>query len=182
MEKKFTLATFCLFIFIVICIGMSLYYKVFRKDRVLILYFSSDDVIKDVAKDIKKSTSGDLVEIEPTVKYSTEHTSWYNLAYDEYTNSSYPLIDNDLPDLSKYDVVYIGYPIWFNDMPRIMYSLFKKYDFKGTTIKPFYYSEDSKGSWTTGQIMLEEEKARVSEGLLITNSDYNKELQEWLNK
>ena len=180
MEKKIKLATLFLFIVICICVGFSMYFKIFKKDRILVLYFSNDDKIQEIAKKIHKNIGGDIVEIKPLLDYSSDSKSWYDQAYDELTSSAYPEIKTKIPDLKKYDVVYLGYPIWFNDMPRIMYTLFKENDFSNTRIKPFYFSSSKQGLWTEGQIMIEEEKAKVQDGLMITSVNYDKELNKWL--
>ena len=171
---------FCLVV-IVLLVSFSFGIKVLKKDKVLVLYYSYEDPIEGIAKTISEETDGTLKKIES----SSSYVNFEEDAYEELVRNEYPSITVGLSDLDKYDTVYIGYPIWFNNMPRVMYSLFKNYDFDGKKINIFYYSEDKKGQWTVGEIMQLEDKAYVNESLNITNNDViNKKevLNKWIKK
>ncbi len=171
---------FCLVV-IVLLVSVSFGIKVLKKDKVLVLYYSYNDPVESIAKTISEETNGKLKKIESTSSYN----NWEEDAYEELSRSEYPGITVGLSDLDRYDTIYIGYPIWFNNMPRVMYSLFKDYDFDGKTINIFYYSDDGKGQWTVGEVMQLEDKAYVNESINITDEDViNKKemLSKWIKK
>ena len=180
MDNINKLHIFCLVV-IVLLVSVSFGIKVIKKDKVLVLYYSYDDPIEGIAKTISEETNGKLKKIESSSSYENFEED----AYDELVRNEYPSITVGLSDLDKYDTVYIGYPIWFNNMPRVMYTLFEKYDFDGKKINIFYYSDDKKGQWTVGEIMQLENKAYVNESINITNDDIknkNEVLSKWIKE
>lgn len=171
---------FCLVI-VVLLVSVSFGIKVFKKDRVLVLYYSYDDPIEGVAKTISEITNGKLKKIESSSSYD----NWEEDAYEELSRNEYPSITVGLSDLDNYSTIYIGYPIWFNNMPRAMYTLFRDYDFDGKKINIFYYSDDKKGQWTVGEVMQLENNAYINESINITNKDVknkNEVLSKWIKE
>ena len=181
MNNKISkLHIFCLIV-VVLLVSISFYIKVVKKDRVLVIYYSYDDPIEGIAKTISEETNGALKKIES----SSSYRNWEEDAYEELSRNEYPNISVGLGELYKYNTIYIGYPIWFNNMPRAMYTLFRDYDFDGKTINIFYYSDDKKGQWTIGEVMQLENKAYVNESINITNEDVknkNEVLNKWIKE
>ena len=97
-----------------------------------------------VAEMIAEKTGGDLFEILPKEDY-------YPYTYDELTDvakqeqndNARPEYKDDLPDLSGYDTVFIGAPVWWGNWPMIMYTVFENNDFAGKTLIPFSTHEGS---------------------------------------
>lgn len=89
-------------------------------------------------------------------------------------------------NLDDYDIIFIGYPIWWYQMPMAMYTLFDNYDFADKTIIPFNTHEGSGSSGTYEDIQKLEPKAKVLEGLPIRGgdmvSDQSSKVDSWLNK
>lgn len=82
-----------------------------------------------------------------------------------------PAIKNEIPNFSQYDTVYVGYPIWWSDMPQILYTFFDTYDFGGKNIIPFSTHAGSGLSGTVARIKNLEPQATVYQGLAIRRTD-----------
>ncbi|KGQ71116.1 flavodoxin [Chelonobacter oris] len=90
-----------------------------------------------MAQVIQKTSSGDLFRIETAQPYPKEHDPLLDQARDELRRNFRPQLQPKLPDLSNYDVVFIGYPIWWYDFPVALYSFLEQNDFSGKTVIPF---------------------------------------------
>ena len=90
-----------------------------------------------VAMLIAENTEGDLYRIEPKTPYTTNHKDLVDLAKEEQNNNVRPEIKNKISNFDDYDIIYVGYPIWWSDMPQILYTFFELYDFNGKTVIPF---------------------------------------------
>ena len=98
--------------------------------------------------------------------------------------NSRPKIAKEIANIENYDVIYVGYPIWWGDMPRILYTFFDAYDFSGKTIVPFCTSGGSGLSGTTDDIKELEPDAEVLEGLEVDGSsaaNADDEVDEWIS-
>lgn len=118
-----------------------------KKPKVLIAYFSATGTTERVAKQLAGETGGELYKIEPEQPYTAADLDWTDPA----SRSS---VENDRPQsrpafkklkqsLDGYDVVYLGYPIWWDQAPRVVNSFIEAYDLKGKTIRPFATSGGS---------------------------------------
>ena len=97
----------------------------------LVLYFSVYGTAKNVAEEIAQQRGADLVEIQPAIPYDSNRDHYNDLAKyakKEHDEDMRPEIKNDI-DISGYDRIYIGYPMWWYTFPMIIYTLFDKYDF-----------------------------------------------------
>lgn len=90
-----------------------------------------------VAQLIQKQTHGDLFRLETATPYPRQHDALLRVAEKEQQTQARPTLKTPLPDLSDYDTVYVGYPIWWYTMPMVIYSLFEQHDFAGKTVIPF---------------------------------------------
>ncbi len=138
----------------------------------LVLYFSVYGTAKIVAKEIAKQTGAELVEIEPAVPYDSNRDHYNALAAyakKEHDENQRPAIKNDI-DISGYDNIFIGYPMWWYTFPMIIYTLFDKYDFSGKTIIPFNTHMGSGDGGTYKTIRELEPNAKVLEGLPVEMS------------
>jgi len=98
---------------------------------------------------------------------------------------SRPAISNTIENLSDYDTIYIGYPIWWSSLPRIMNTFFDTYDFSGKTIVPFCTSGSSSISQSLSVIREAEPEAQVKEGLQVSSAgadDSSDEVSRWLEE
>lgn len=133
---------------------------------------------------IQETTDADIFRIEPETPYPTDHQTLVNLAKEEQNNNDRPAIKEALTNLDDYDVVFIGYPIWWSDMPQILYTFFDTYDFSGKTIIPFGTHGGSGFAGTPDTIKKLEPNAAIHEGLTISRDDIQearKKIIDWVN-
>ena len=152
----------------------------------LVIYFSVYGTSKAVAEEIAKQRGADIAEIVPAVPYDSNRDN-YNalarLAKKEHDEDMRPEIKNDI-DITSYDRIYIGYPMWWYTFPMIIYTLFDKYDFSGKTIVPFNTHMGSKDGGTYETIKKLEPGAKVLTGLPVEMREAEKgpqkAVERWL--
>ncbi|SJZ64661.1 flavodoxin [Anaerorhabdus furcosa] len=121
---------------------------------------------------IQEYTQGTLFRIEPTTPYLTSHELLIDLASTEQKEEARPLIKNSIDNFEQYDIVFVGYPNWWGDMPMILYTFFDDYDFESKTIIPFNTHGGSGFSNTIETIKELEPAAIVSnQGLSISRNE-----------
>ena len=167
--------------------------------RALVVYFSRADenyVVGNVEKGntrilaemIAEATGADTFEIKPAKPYPKEYTPATEVAKQEKNDNARPEIVGTMPDVSGYDVVFVGYPIWWGDLPMPCYTFFDKVKLEGKTIAPFCTHEGSGLSGTDNNIA-NATKAKVTEALVMKGSvaqnsrdEAKKEVTDWLKK
>ena len=168
--------------------------------RVLVVYFSRADEntggvgyiekgnTKILAEMIAERTHGDLFEIKTVKPYPKEYRPATEAAKQEKEENARPEIVGELPDLSKYDVVFLGYPIWWSDMPMPVYTFLDWENFAGKIILPFCTHEGS-GLSDTQRSIADVTKADVREGFALQGHIAQKSpeeartaLYEWMSK
>lgn len=113
----------------------------------LVAYFSATGVTKKVAQTLANENSADLFEICPVERYTDADLNWRDnqsrssLEMNDLT--SRPKILNQVDNIDQYDIVYLGFPIWWYVEPRIIDTFLDSYDFSGKTIVPFATSGGS---------------------------------------
>jgi flavodoxin len=113
----------------------------------LVAYFSASGVTKAVAEKITKSAEADIFEIVPALLYTKDDLNWRNSnsrSSVEMKNKEFrpEIAESDL-DISGYDTIYLGFPIWWYVAPTIINTFLEKYDFKGKKIIVFATSGSS---------------------------------------
>lgn len=98
---------------------------------------------KLVADEIQKVTGGDVFEIVPEKNYDMPYNQLTEEAQKEAENNELPAFKGEVKDISKYDTIFVGGPVWWGTYPRVMFTFFKKYDLSGKTIIPFTTHEGS---------------------------------------
>ena len=139
------------------------------KPTVLVVYFSATGTTKGVALKIAALTKADVYEIVPEKPYSEAdlnyHDSKSRTTLEQNDPSVRPQIHGELPSLKGYTTVYLGYPIWWGDAPRILSTFVESLRFDGVTVVPFCTSGGSgigrsgrdletlakSGNWRNGQ-------------------------------
>ncbi len=117
--------------------------------KTLVSYFSCSGNTTKTAKHIADLTGGMLYEICPETPYSTADLDWRNersRACQEHANAmARPAIAGIVPDLASYQVIYVGYPVWWGEAPRIVLAFLEKASSQlaGKTIVPFCTSHSS---------------------------------------
>ena len=117
--------------------------------KTLVVYYSASGNTKDVAEKIAKITEADLFEIEPVEPYTDDDLDWtdddsrVSREHDDESLRDVELVSTTVDNWDSYDTVYIGYPIWWGEAPRIIDTFMEAYDFSGKTIVPFCTSGGS---------------------------------------
>jgi flavodoxin len=115
--------------------------------KTLVAVFSASGTTKRVGKEIARVSSGDFYEIVPAENYTGADLDWTNKrsrsSVEMNDSSARPEIAGRPLDMSSYDIVIIGYPIWWGVSPRIIETFLENYDFSGKTILPFCTSGGS---------------------------------------
>jgi len=115
--------------------------------KVLVAYFSASGVTKTAAEQLAEVAGADLHEIKPAQPYSDADLDWRDSlsrsSIEMKGKNSRPEITDKLNDIQNYDVVYVGFPIWWNTAPTIVNTFMEAYDFNGKTVIPFATSGGS---------------------------------------
>lgn len=138
-----------------------------------------------IAELIRKETKADIFEIVPQNAYANTYNQMVKRAEQEQEREERPAIKNKVKNISQYDTIYVGYPIWWSDMPQIMYTFFDTYDLKGKNIIPFCTHAGSGLSGTVGRIKKLEPQATVYKGLAIYRTDVmssDSKVKSWIKK
>ena len=150
----------------------------------LVVYFSWSGNTESVAQEIQAQTGADLFEIIPAEPYTDDYNTLLDIAQEEQANDARPAIAGTVANFEQYDVVYLGYPNWWGDMPMILYTFLDTYDFSGKTIAPFVTSGGSGFSGTIRTIESMEPDAAVTEGLSLGSSQTanpGSDVAQWLS-
>ncbi len=114
-----------------------------------------------VAERILEATGGSRFVIETAQKYPAQHDALVKRGEDEKKRNARPKLAARIENLDAYDVVFIGYPVWWTDLPMPLYSFFEDHDFSGKTIIPFSTHGGSGFAGTIATIAALEPKAAV---------------------
>ena len=115
--------------------------------KTLVAYFSASGVTARLAETIAKAADADLYEIDPKVPYTSADLNWNNSgsrsSIEMNDKASRPEIVGAVEDMGQYDTVFVGFPIWWYEAPRIIHTFLESYDFSGKTVVPFATSGGS---------------------------------------
>ena len=127
--------------------------------------------VEYMAKVIQKNTDADMFEIQPAISYGEDFNTVADRALEEQENGVLPELLNHIENIGQYDTIFVGYPVWWYDMPQMMYSFFDEYDFSGKTIIPFNSHGGSGFSGSVQEIAELEPNATVrTDGLTISRT------------
>ena len=142
--------------------------------------------VEYMAKIIEKNTDADVFEIQPLESYGNDFGTVADRALNEQENGILPELLNHIENLDQYDTIFVGYPVWWYDMPQMMYSFFDEYDFSGKTIIPFNSHGGSGFSGSVQEIAKLEPNANVrTDGLTISRTvmaSSEENIVNWLDK
>ncbi len=122
-------------------------YEQENEEKVAVVYFSGTGNTREVANLLAKEANADIFEIIPENMYTADDLNYNddNCRANQEMNddSARPAISNDLSVVSEYDVIYLGYPIWWRTAPRIIQTFIENYDISGATLYMFCSSGGS---------------------------------------
>jgi len=138
-----------------------------------------------IAKKIQSLIGGDLFKIDTVKPYPKDYTETTNIAKDELRKNVRPQLTDMVKNMEDYDVIYLGYPNWWNTFPMAVFTFLETYDFAGKTIIPFCTHEGSGIGKSENDIKKLCPKAKLLSGIAIrggTVSNADIEVQTWLKK
>lgn len=155
----------------------------FKQRKALIVYFSATGTTAGAAKKIAEITGGELYEIVPQTPYTSADLNWR----DKQSRSSRemgdpqsrPAIKGKKENLADYDVIFIGYPIWWNVAPTILHTFIESHDLKGKTVVPFATSGGSGIGNSVADLKKTHPEIKWRNGKLLNRAD-DRSLLEWL--
>jgi len=148
------------------------------KGKSLVVYFSRADenygvgIVKEgntaiLAKIIADKTGSDLFEIKPTKSYPVGYKDCCDVAKEEKNAKARPSIVGKIENIDQYDTIFIGYPIWWGDMPMAVYTFLESHNIDGKTIIPFCTHEGSSESGIAKKLQGMYKKSSVKEPLAM---------------
>lgn len=152
--------------------------------KCLVAYFSASGRTEKVALALAEATGADLYGIAAQIPYTQADLDWNDknsrCVKEWKDKSSRPEICKPMPDISQYDVIFLGYPIWWEESPEIIYTFLESYDFSGKTVVPFSTSGGSvRGSKGTHLHKFCSKQTKWEDGKLFRNVPLEKEITEW---
>ena len=135
------------------------------------------------AHTILKLTQADLFQIAPLQDYSREYNECIAEAQADQRGNARPELKNWLPDIEKYDTIYLGYPNYWGTMPMAVFTFLEHYDFSGKIIKPFCTHGGSGLGGSVSDIKRLCPTAVVEKGIAIRGGTAErsiKEIEKWL--
>ena len=153
--------------------------------KVLVAYFSTSGVTKGVAQQLADVTGGTLHEIKPAQPYTDADLDWRDKqsrsTLEMQDKKSRPAITGKLANMKDYNVIYVGFPIWWYTCPTIINTFMEAYNFKGKTIIPFATSGGSSIKKACEDLKAAYPDVNWKEGKLL-NRVSKKDLQDWVNR
>ena len=146
---------------------------------VLVVYFSHTGTTRGVSEYLHEVVGGDLIEIEPVNPYPEGYSDALDPAKKEQQENARPEIANVIEHFDSYEVIYLGYPIWWGTTPMIINTLLETYDFSGKTVVPYATSGGTGIDKSIKDIRSEIPKADVKDGLLVKSND---DIIPWLQE
>lgn len=151
--------------------------------KALVTFFSASGVTAKMAKKLADAIGADLFEITPEEHYTKADLNWMNKksrsSVEMNDRSCRPAIRSRVENMAQYDVVFVGFPVWWYREPSIIDTFMEAYDFSGKTVIPFATSGMSGigDSGTNMQILAK--GAEVLPGKRFKNSVSSGELKSW---
>ena len=153
------------------------------ESAVLIAYFSWSGNTKQLAEMIQEQMGGELFEIEPETPYTDDINELSGISLQEQRDNIRPALSSAAPDISQYDVIFVGFPNWWNNMPMPVFTFLEEYNFSGKTVIPF--TTYGNGVWgkSVDSIRATLPDVTILDGLAIQEhelQDASSEVSEWL--
>lgn len=157
--------------------------KTMEKKKILVVYFSATGTTRQVAKQIAKIAEADICEITPARPYSSADLDWTNQQSRSSVEMSNPEARPEIKtvsvDVSQYDYVFLGYPIWWDLAPRTVNSFIETTDLADKTVIPFATSGSSTIANSVAVLKKSYPKIKWQTGKLL-NRVSEKEIGDWL--
>jgi flavodoxin len=153
--------------------------------KILVAYFSHSGNTREIANQIHKTVGGDIFEIQSVKPYPHDYDAVVQQARQELDSGYKPALKTKVENINSYDLVFIGYPIWWSTVPAPVKTFLSEYDFSGKTIAPFCTHEGSGLGRSAMDISKLCPKPTVMDGVAIRGRDVKtarNKVSEWLRK
>ncbi len=152
--------------------------------RSLIVYFSCTNTTKGIAEQIVDITGGNTHQIVPEVPYTTDDLNYNNASsranLEQNDASARPAINGKIENLSDYDTIFLGYPIWWGKAPKIIFAFLESHDFSEKTIIPFCTSGSSGIGSSDTDLHASAPKAEWRSGRRFSSTSTKEEIENWI--
>jgi len=152
------------------------------RPKVLVAYFSCTGNTEALARYAANALGADLYKITPQEPYSSADLNYRDdnsrSSLEMNNDSSRPAINGAVSNMQDYDIVFLGYPLWWGQAPRIINTFLESYDFSGKTIAPFCTSGSSAFGSSDRNLHGSVSKATWASGARVSG---NNELISWVN-
>lgn len=154
-----------------------------KEQKVAVVYFSGTGNTREVANVLAKEAEADIFEIIPENMYTADDLNYNDdkrRANQEMNDdSARPAISNDLSVVSEYDVIYLGYPIWWGTAPRIIQTFIENYDISGATVYMFCTSGGSGIESSISDLQMLYPDINIVDGKRL-NDATETDIREWI--
>ena len=173
-------------LFLFFLISLSSFSQSVEPSKILIIYFSRTgntekfvNYINEISENISK------FKIEPASPYPDDYNTVLNIAQEEQKSNARPEIKNALNNVNDYDIILLGYPIWYSHLPNIVINQLEKLDLNGKTIYPFNTHGGSGTGSSINDIKSYATDANVMDGFPISMNDIDKtssknKIKDWI--
>ena len=154
-------------------------------NNVLVAYFSVTNNTEKLANYAKDYLNSDIFEIVPTQEYTSadiDYNSDCRANREQNDDNARPEIKYTISDISQYDTIVLGYPIWWGQAPKILYTFIESYDFTNKTILPFCTSGSSPIGSSATNLAKSAPNAKWLEGKRFSSSADKEEIGSWLDQ
>ena len=156
-----------------------------QNSKMLVAYFSATGTTARAAEKVAKITGGELYAITPAQAYTPADLDWNNSqsrsSVEMNDPKSRPALQGKKENIADYDVIFIGYPIWWNLAPRIINTFIESHELKGKTIIPFATSGSSAITGSAAALKKSYPALNWKEGRLLNRAD-EKSMRAWLDR
>ncbi len=150
----------------------------------VVLYFSATGTTKKIAERIAEKLNSDMIEIIPKEEYKQEDLNYNSdcrANREQNDSNARPEIKNTI-DITKYDTIYLGYPIWWGTNPKIILTLLDTYDFTNKTIIPFCTSGSTGISKSVNDLRSYDSKLTIKDGKRFSINDGDETIKEFIKE
>ena len=155
-------------------------------NKTLVAYFSASGTTAQAAENLAAAAGADIYEIKPAVPYTRADLNWMDKksrsSLEMNDKSSRPELADTNADISAYDTIFVGFPIWWYTAPTIINTFLESYDFTGKTIILFATSGGSGLGKTASDLAGSCPGAVIKEGKLLNGNPSQAELKKWVEE
>lgn len=153
--------------------------------KVLVAYFSATNTTEGIANAIADSLDADLYEITPEQPYTSADLNYHDdnsrSTIEMNDPNARPAISGSVENMDQYDIVFIGYPIWWGEAPRILSTFVESYNFSGKTIVPFCTSGGSGVGSSAKNLEDLTSGATWLSGTRLNGNASSSSIEDWIN-